>query len=671
MPSSPAPPIRAEDLYRIEQITGLHISPDGRHVIYSQQWVDRKTEKKYSNLWLVPTDGGAPRRFTYGDQVDSAPRFAPNGRTIAFLSNRGDEKQPQIYLIPFDGGEARPLTSLQGDFAGFEWSPNSRHLVTAFRKKDPEEIARQKGERKKELGVVERHVTRLFYKLDGVGFLPHERRHIWVVDVPSGRARQLTESEVYDDRDPTWSPDGRVIAFLSNREVPDPDLEPDAVDLYIIPASGGEPRRIPTPYGPKFTPRFSPTGRWIAYFGREGRGNWWKNTHLWIVPADGSAPARDLLKGHDLHVDCWTINDLAGALTLTPPTWSADGQSIYFQTVEHGRTQLRRVTLDGEVEMVIDEPGVVGAYSLDERQRRLACFFATMTDPGQVCVREMLSGRLHPLTRVNERLLRRRDLGTFEEVWFEGPDGNRLQGWILKPPGFTRRRRYPLILEIHGGPLVQYGHLFMHEFYYLAAQGYLVAFCNPRGGRGYGEAHAKAIWGDWGGQDYADLMAWTDYLAALPYVDEKRMGVTGGSYGGYMTLWIIGHTDRFRAAVAQRVVSNFISMWGTSDFNWVFQEPLRGKPPWEDLKTFWKHSPVAYLHRARTPTLIIHSEHDHRTPIEQGEQAFVTLRKAGVETEMVRFPDEPHGLSRVGRTDRRIARLKHILRWFDRYLSRR
>jgi len=270
---------------------------------------------------------------------------------------------------------------------------------------------------------------------------------------------------------------------------------------------------------------------------------------------------------------------------------------------------------------------------------------------------------------VNAEVLRNVDLGSLETVWIKGPAGNDLQGWILKPPGFDAKKKYPSILEIHGGPLTQYGFLFMHEFYYLAAQGYVVHFTNPRGGRGYGEAHAGAIWGDWGNADYADLMAWTDYLSNQPYIDKSRMGVTGGSYGGYMTLWIIGHTQRFKVAITQRCVSNMVSMWGSSDLNWSFQVELQAGPPFEDLQKYWDMSPMKFIGNARTPTLVSHSEGDLRCPIEQGEQAFVALKRLGVDTEMVRFPDEFHGLSRTGRTDRKIARLNHFVRWFDKYLK--
>jgi len=300
----------------------------------------------------------------------------------------------------------------------------------------------------------------------------------------------------------------------------------------------------------------------------------------------------------------------------------------------------------------------------------MAYFYGKLDDPAQHHVRQLAGGQKtdRSLTRFNRDLLDGIDLGQVEETWIKGPDGNDLQGWIIKPPGFDPAKKYPSILEIHGGPLTQYGNFFFHEFYFLASQGYVVHFTNPRGGRGYGEAHAAAIWGRWGSVDYDDLMAWTDHVASQPYIDLARMGVTGGSYGGYMTVWIIGHTQRFKAAAAGRCVSNFVSMWGSSDSNWTFQQVVNDKAPFEDLPAYWDRSPIKYIGNARTPTMVLHNEFDLRCPIEQGEQVFVALKSLGVESEMVRFPDEFHGLSRTGRTDRRIARLNHILGWFERHL---
>jgi dipeptidyl aminopeptidase/acylaminoacyl peptidase len=622
-------------------------------------------------MWMVTTGGGRPRPFSYGDPVDSQPGWSPDGKKIAFLSNRGNEKQPQIYIIPVDGGEARQVTNLKGTFASLAWSPDSKQLVCQFRKKDRKDIEREKDEQKKRLGVVARHVKRVFFKLDAQGFLPEERWHIWTVNAATGRAKQLTASDVYDDMEPRWSPDGKRIVFLSNHGK-DPDLDPDAIDLFVLPAGGGRPRKIETPLGYKGMPAFSPDGKWIAYYGLKRRGEYWRNVLLWVVPSDGRGKARDLTGKFDFNVSSWTINDFPGEPAMMPPTWSRDSKKIWFQVSRHGNTVLLGLSRDGGkkgLETVIGDKGVVGWFGFDTEESRVVYFHATMTEPGDIWVKDLSTGRSRRLTSVNKQLLGSIDMGQIEEVWFKGAAGNSLQGWILKPPGFNRKKKYPSVLEIHGGPMVQYGNFFMHEFFYLAAQGYVVYFSNPRGGQGYGEAHCKAIWNNWGTVDYDDLMAWADYVARKRYIDVKRMGVTGGSYGGYMTNWIIGQTNRFQAAVTQRSVSNMISMWGSSDFNWSFEYELGRKPPWASLENYWRQSPMKHIGNAGTPTLVIHSEQDLRCAIEQGEQIFVALKKMGVDTEMVRFPDEPHGLSRGGRTDRRIERLKHILRWFDRYLK--
>lgn len=669
MPEKSQRLITAEDLYQFNLISGTQISPDGKAILYSMQRVDPKNEKKYSNLWIVATDGqSGPRPFTYGDQNDSTPRWSPDGQWVAFLSNRGNLAKPaQLYLTPLAGGDAMPLTDIPGEIYQFEWSPDSSALVCAIRKTDAEVLEREKDEQKKELGVVERHYDRLFYKLDGYGYLPHERIHLWTVDIPSGEARQITDHAVFDESEPSWSPDGKTIVFVSNR-MPDPDAFPDRADVYVMPRNGGEMRKIETPIGNKSSPTFSPDGKWIAYYGREGDEQEYKNNNLWIVPADGSGPARNLTASYDLQAADGVINDM-GEMEAMPPTWSPDSQTIYFQVAYHGSAILESLSLhENGLQTIIGEGGTVINFSFDRDQTRLACTYGTLRDPAQVFVRDRQTGEDCQLTSLNRALLDEIDLGAIEEVWYKGPDGNDLQGWILKPPDFDPHKKYPSILEIHGGPLTQYGNFFMHEFYYLAAGGYVVYFTNPRGGRGYGEAHAGAIWRNWGDRDYADLMAWADYVANLPYIDVNRRGVTGGSYGGYMTVWIIGHTGQFKAAVTQRCVSNFISLWGSSDYNWTFQKELNDKAPFEDLQYYWAHSPIAYIGNAKTPTLVIHNEMDHRCPIEQGEQVFVALKRLGVETEFVRFPDEFHGLSRTGRTDRRIARLKHIRGWFDKYL---
>jgi len=669
MPAPKKRSINAEDLYDLQSLSDVCISSDGRHVIYRLQRVDKKTEKKYGNLWIVPTGGGEPRQFTYGDQSDSSPRWSPDGTSIAFLSNRVDSEKPaQIFIIPFDGGEARKLTNIEGEINLVSWSPDGRKLLCAIRKTDAEVLEREKDEQKKKLGTVARHYDRVFYKLDGYGFLPHERRHLWLVDARTGKGKQLTDSPIYDENSPAFSPDGKSIVFVSNRSK-DPDATPDRDDLFVMALDGSEPRKLKTPVGGKGFPSFSPDGKWIAYLGAEGENEWYKSTNLWVTSADGTKTAKNLTEQYDLHCTADVITDFGSADTV-PPVWSNDGKYIFFQAAHHGSTVLKRISMDGtELTDIIGEGGALGTFSLDKAQTQVAYYYGQLQDTPQVHVRELGSSTMRYLTHINREIFDKVKLPKVEEVWYKGADGTDLQGWIMLPPNFDANKKYPSILEIHGGPWTAYGKFFMHEFNYLASNGYVVYFTNPRGGRGYGEEHSKAIWGDWGNPAYDDLMAFTNFMARKPYIDSKRMGVTGGSYGGYMTLWVIGHTDRFKSAVAQRVVSNMVSMWGSSDFNWIFQLPAKAGSPQEDMQKLWDMSPIKYLGECSTPTLVIHSENDHRCPIEQGEQAFVALKRAGVETEFVRFPDEPHGLSRVGRTDRRIVRLNHILRWMDKYLK--
>jgi Tol biopolymer transport system component len=347
MPAPKKRLVTAEDLYSLQQLSNVSISPDGGHVVYRIQRVDRKTEKKYGNLWVVPSGGGEPRQFTHGNQSDYSPSWSPDGNTIAFLSSRAGNDNPQIHLIPFDGGEARKLTSIDGEIDLVGWSPDGRKLLCTIRKTDTEELEREKDEQKKKLGVVVRHYTRLFYKMDGYGYLPHERTHIWVVDARTGKGKQLTEGAVHDENFPVYSPDGRSIAYISNRtEDPDANVEHD--DIFVMPADGGKPRKLNnTPLGAKFFLAFSPDGKWLAYFGAEGEHLDYQNTSLWVVPVDGSEPARNLTKKYDLHTQADIITDFGSAETVAP-VWSNDGKAIYFQAAVHGSTVLRRIDIAGK-----------------------------------------------------------------------------------------------------------------------------------------------------------------------------------------------------------------------------------------------------------------------------------------------------------------------------------
>ncbi|CUS03460.2 Acylaminoacyl-peptidase YuxL [Candidatus Promineifilum breve] len=673
-PQTPAMPrlTAADDLYRFNTPGDPQIAPDGRRVVFTVQRVERETEKKYTNLWLAEADGTRLRQFTHGKWADTQPRWSPDGQTIAFVSNRGNEEQAQIYLIPIDGGEARPLTELKGNFASFEWSPDGAQLVCQFRRKDADALEREKDETKKKLGISYRHITSADYKFDGAGYLPRERWHVWVIDAANGAATQLTEGDK-DETEPRWSPDGQQILFASNR-AERPDMDFDATELYLIPAAGGEMRQLETHPGRKFAAVFSPDGTHVAYLGRAEFGRWYQNARLYVAPVAGGG-ARELSGAIDLHLAPATNGDFFNGTAPSLPVWSADGRRVYCLATTRANEWLLSLAVfepNDEPLWLVNEPGVLGGYTFDRERRRVAYLWSTLDDPVQLLVRDAgqdgRPGEPRPLTTLNPWLAEIAT-GDIEEVWFKAADGYDLHGWILKPPGFDPAQQYPSILQIHGGPQTQYGNIYMHEFHYLAAAGYVVYWSNPRGSQGYGEAMTGAIYGRWGTVDYDDVMAWADYAARLPYIDTDRMGVTGGSYGGYMTTLIIGRTDRFRAAVAQRVVSNFLSFYGSSDLNYGL-EHLAGAPmPWDDMATCWAQSPISAINNATTPTLVIHSENDYRCDQEQGEQVFVALRRLGVDTELLLLPGESHGVSRGGRTDRRIARLEHMLGWFERYLK--
>lgn len=663
--------ITAEDLYKMQLITDLEIAPDGKKAILSVQEVNHENEKKFSNLWMLDLQTGKTTPFTSGKTSISSPRWSPDGDTILFISNRDDEKQPQLYTISANGGEATKLTSVEGEFDHISWSPDGMRIICQFRKKDSDAILREKNEKLKELGITVREIERTFYRLDGYGWYPQERWHLWEINPRDGQAKQLSDHKIYDETGPFLSPDSSQIGFFSNRS-DDPDLNPAMDDLFVYELKSGVTRKIGTPPGNKSFGAFSPDGKWIAYIGQIGIGEDWRNSNLWVVDSEGQHAAINMTEQYDVHVSSSTLND-NGPLPFVAPIWSLDGQSIFIQISKHGNTGLHKINVKTrQLENVIVPSGVIGKPTFDRQQQVLLYLLGSPNTIPQVykslAIDNFSSSR--QLTHFNEAWLKQIDLELPEEVWFKGSDGNDLQGWILKPPGFDASQKYPSIMEIHGGPLAQYGNLWMHEFYYLASKGYVVYYCNPRGGQGYGEAHSSAIHdGKWGTKDYEDLMCWADTIEKLPYIDPNRMGVTGGSYGGYMTTWIIGHTQRFNAAVTQRCVSNLISMWGSSDFNWAFQETFGNKAPYEDIEILWECSPIKHIGAAKTPTLVIHSEQDLRCPLEQGQQVFVALKKLGVPTKFVIFPDEPHGLSRVGRTDRRVIRLHQISGWFDQYLK--
>jgi dipeptidyl aminopeptidase/acylaminoacyl peptidase len=612
---------------------------------------------------MVNVDGSGLRQFTFGEVNDSNPVFSPDGNWIVFTSKRGEKKG--LYTMPTAGGEANLLVEADGSFSDISVSPNGKQILCVFKKND--EVPKDKDGKKEE--PVFRHVTRKFYKLDNCGFLPQDRGHIFVYDIESRKGKQITRTK-NGERQPVWFPDGKRIAYISNLQ-PDPDEEGLRDDIFVLPLNGGQARKLNKPAGPTEGLSVSPDGRSIAYLGHDEPDDPWgvANYHVWKIPPSGG-PATDLTPYLDYQTLDATISDTAEEHDLVRPTWSKDGRRIYFIISSHGSTQYVRIPASGgEIETIIGGKAHVMAASYGRKSGIVAAILSNPVQPAEIYIsRTTARGRPKRITQLNSEITEKINLVMPEEVIVSGHDDYPIHAWIIKPPNFSPRRKYPSILEIHGGPRVQYGHTFFHEMQFLAAQGFLVYFGNPRGGQGYGRKHAEVTVNAWGTVDYEDCMSLARHMARQEYIDTKKMGVTGGSYGGYMTNWIVTHTDKFAAAVTQRSVTNFISFYGSSDFGFALDREIKGSP-WADLDSWWEMSPIKHVANVRTPLLIKHSENDLRCPIEQAEQFYIALKKLGRTVEFVRFPDEPHGLSRCGRPDRRLARLDWIVKWFDRYLK--
>jgi len=655
MPRSQRRPIAAEDLAAIAVVDRPRLAPGGETVAYVVTTPDLAAKTYRSAIWTVPYAGGEPRQLTNGTSRDRAPAWSPDGRWIAFQSDR-DGERGQLFVIPTDGGEARRLTSGLRGIEGVVWSPSSDRLAFVARVRSEGEDSILNEPDPPPL----RDIRRIKHRSDGKGLLDGRAR-ILVVGLDGGEPRPITNGD-WDDGSPVWSPDGTTIAFTSNR-APDRDWE-DRTDVYTVTAGGGRARRLTKSEHALAAPAWSPDGTTIACLGRTVEGPAGANVRIWTVPTAGGDPicvTADL----DVSVGSDVLSDMrAGHLTL-PPIWTTDGSAVRVLISDHGNCRLDEIAVaDGSVRTIVSGDRVL--LDVDGGGDRIVFSATAPTDPGDIFAASADGSDERRLSNVNADIIGQLELAAPEHLEIVGADGQPIDGWLL--PGRGRGKR-PLVLEIHGGPHALYGNAFFHEFQVLAAQGYHVLYTNPRGSRGYGERFCGEIAGAWGNLDYRDLMASVDLVVQRPEVDAERLGVAGGSYGGFMTNWIVGHTDRFKAAVTMRCLSNFLSFYGTSDIGpWFGERELAGSPR-DHMERYWQLSPLAYVEQVTTPILILHGEQDLRCPQEQAEQWFVSLRRLGKTAEFVRFPEESHDLSRSGRPDRRVLRLQRIAGWLDRWLT--
>jgi dipeptidyl aminopeptidase/acylaminoacyl peptidase len=633
------PGITAEDYLSFEFISDPQISPDGQWVAYTVATIDQKANKRVSRIWIASVDGTHPTVPFTGDSTSStSPRWSPDGRFLAFLSAR-DGGRTQIWLLSRNGGEARRVSNLENGASSFEWSPDGTRFVCLTRTGPPAS---------KTSDV--RHYTHINYKFNDTGYFDEKRSHIAIVDVRTGAAKQITDGDNWNDLDPHWSPDSTRIAFVSNRTGKEFDLDHNS-DVWTIPAAGGTLTKISDHVGPDNSPRWSPDGTRIAFLGAEDEE---APPLIYIAPSTGGTSTA-LNKTFDQ-----TAADLM---------WAEQGRALYLNSGVKGETHLYRVdTSTGALSAITTGPRAVRSASVHDGSHKIAYLSNDFAHLDDLYVRDG-SGAERQLTHLNASLWEQRSLATVERIQYNAADGWPIDGFLVKPIGWDAGKKYPMVLSIHGGPAGMYGVDWYHEFQVYAGRGWAVFFCNPRGSTGYGRKFQRGVVKEWGGKAYTDIMTGVEEaLKRNPWIDRDRLGVTGGSYGGYMTNWITTQTNIFRAAVTLRSISNFVSDDGTRDGAYGHEKDFGGDI-FQNYDEYWKSSPLHYAAKVKTPTLVLHSDNDYRVPIEQGEQWFRALQHFGVTSELVMFPRENHNLTRTGEPKHIVESINWQCYWFDRFLN--
>jgi len=672
-------PVAETDLLKFRWIADPQISPDGRRIAYTLVTVNEKEDRYDTSLWEVDANEGAvPRPLTSGPR-DSSPRWSPDSGALAFL-RAGEKEPPQIFVLSMGGGEARRLTDLPKGASPASWSPDGRTIAFTS-STTPEDLEDQK--QKSDTGKAEagkpkksdvRIVTRALYRDNDEGLLDLDsHEHVWTISSAPGEvpaaARQITTGR-FDEGGPSWSADGTRLYFVSDRQE-EPYYKPGDSNLYAVPAGGGGLDTVIDIDGPVFGARPSPDGRSFAFAG-------------WVNPAHERSytqpdafvfrggRAENLTDGYDSDIGNDIIGDQhppRGGESSSPLVWTRDGDAVVVATTEHGRSNLVRIDVATKrMEPLTEGDHEIVAYTATPGAGRFAVTIDDATHLTELYLLDAASRKLTRLTHENDALLETLDVSRPEKITYASFDGTKIEAWVVKPPHFDPARKYPMILNIHGGPHTAYGETFFHEFQWMAAKGYVVLAPNPRGSTSYGQDFGNSIQYAYPGDDYKDLMAGVDELVRRGYVDAKRLGVTGGSGGGLLTNWTVTQTDRFAAAVSQRSIGDWSSFWYSTDFT-LFTPFWFRKYPFQDPEEYRKRSPVTYVEKVVTPLMLIEGESDLRTPTDAGGGVmFRALKALHKPTVMVLFPGETHELSRSGKPSHRIARLQNIVNWFDEWL---
>lgn len=651
-----------EDLFTLKSVTDPQLSPNGEEAVFIQTHIDQEENKYVSNLFHVDLLSNEVSQWTYGNERVSSPKWSADGKKIAFLSNR--QEQNQVFVLSANGGEAQQLTTFGQGVASFLWSPCGNQIWVNAVVKEGKTFTDQEDKDEKKQPEPYR-VTKMKYQMDGVGLLPQDAyRQIGVIDLATGEVTQFTESN-HQHTLQAISHDGKKLIIGANRKE-NQDFE-FRQPLYIVDVETKEETVLVDEEGHYGGAVFSHDDRYIAYVGADRSFENATQTKLYVYDT-AEEHVICLTESIDSPVGDYGIADLQQGVSAPAAVWT-EHNHLYFQLSTMGDVRLYFASLDGAVYPASGENEHIYGYDVSRNGEVALVTASHATNPGELYKQTIMTGERQVLTSANEAYVAEVELVEPEAITYKGAKDWDVHGWLMKPAGFVAGQKYPLVVEIHGGPAMMYANSFFHEMQLLAAEGYGVLYVNPRGSHGYSQQFVDAVRGDYGGGDYADILAGLDYvLTENDWIDTERLGVTGGSYGGFMTNWIVGHTNRFKAAVTQRSISNWVSFYGVSDIGYYFNDWQHGADM-TDVERLWHFSPLKYAENVETPLLILHSENDLRCPIEQAEQLYITLKSMGKETEFVRFPNADHNLSRAGIPNLRIARLNEMTNWFKQYLG--
>lgn len=652
------------DVFRLQYAGDPQISPDGKRIVYVRQFSDLMNDKRQSNLWIINVDGSEDRALTTGNFNDSSPRWSPDGTRIAYVSDR--DGKPQLHVRWMDSAQSAALTDLENAPSDIAWSPDGKLIsFSSFVSVEGPKVANlPKAPEGAKWADPPKVYDHLVYRFNGRGYLKPGFAQRFVVSAQGGAPRQLTSGNLpYGSTNgpggggrACWSPDSKYLIFSANLH-PDYEYDPLNTEVYELSLASGEVKPLTDRKGPDNSPTISPDGKTIAYVGFDDRYQGHQTTHLYLMNRDGSNP----------HVVTPQLDR-----DVEEPQWAPDGSGIYFLYDDQGDTKLAFYSLDGKVKDLAKNLASGGSsYSggasfTAAKNGTFAIAYGTPTDPGDIAVGSRSDLKMRVLTALNDQLFTQKKLGKTEEIWFESSvDKRKVEGWVIKPPDFEAGKKYPLILEIHGGPFANYGDRFDTNKQMWAAKGYVVLYVNPRGSTSYGEEFANLIHHAYPGDDFYDLNSGVDAVVAKGYVDPDNVFVTGGSGGGVLTCWMIDRTSRFRAAASLYPVINWYSWALTSDLPSFGTLYWFSGPPWEKSEEYVKRSVLSYVDKVTTPTLLATGEEDYRTPISEAEQYYAALKLRKIETVLVRFPGEPHGLS--ARPSHQVAKILYVSDWFDQH----